>query len=53
MKCGYHWFIFVSFSYALFSWLSSSVFYEHFGCMALCVSSIDDVKDWLLNAVGS
>ena len=26
MKCGYLWFIFFSFSYALFFWLSSSVF---------------------------
>ena len=52
MKSGFHWFIFVSFLHALFSWLSSSIFYGYFGCMALCVSPIDDARDWLLDAVG-
>ena len=44
---------FVSFSHTLFPWLSSSVFCEHFRCMALYVSSLDDVKDWLRDVVGA
>ena len=51
MKYGFHWLIFVSFPCALFSWLSSSIFYGYFGCMALCVLSVDDVRDWLLDAI--
>ena len=38
--------------FLLFSWLSSSIFYGYFGCMALCVSPVDDARDWLLDAVG-
>ena len=45
--------IFVSVSHALFPWLPSSVFCESFGCMALCVSLVDDVKVWLLDVVGA
>ena len=45
MKCGYLWFIFVSFFHVPFLWSSFSVFCEHFGYRVVCVSSIDDGKD--------
>lgn len=38
---------------ALFSGLSYSIFCGYFGCMELCVSLVDDIRDWILDAAGT